>query len=647
MPHEHLDVEQIKLRMEESRRRFLEEHVEPRGLPYIRDMVADSWTRSRSLGVDPHRPLERAQFAGKAFELLRKSYARLLESAMPYLRRLEGIVLDSDYMIALYSPQGVLFELLCSESMKRLAASLGVAPGTVFSEETVGTCANGLCSVLGKPVWIRGAEHYSDCLQGMSCVAAPVFGANKTLLGVVTMESVLTEKQSGMALGWISTVAWAIENHLNLRSSVDRLGERVEMAVDGLTELSGAFLAVDRNGLILFSNDEANRLLGSDAGTVKNRYIDEVLGDEKQLSNAVFSSSGRKSVSLSTANGGDPLHATVVHPCEKPRGAFAYIGIAKGGEREERVGPASAFVAGRSLKKPMASLREAREHGRNVLLSGARGTGKGTLARRVFGESGKPFAEIDCREIPAQFIERELYGYDDFSLCEAAGAKAGAIEKAQGGYLLVEHVDGMPPRTQQTLAAILKGCLFGKVGGSSRSKADIRVVATTELDASSLVSQGALEPELADMLGATAAIRLPELNERGNDKALLAKSFAKETAQQMRLSNGEVAQGALEAIMAYDWPGNVTQLRNCMAQAVSVSADGIVHAEHLPEFVCQPLSSAEYLVDQGELTLAELEQKAIEMALLNCAGVGKAAARLGISRATLYRKAKKYGLTGD
>lgn len=639
-----ISADEVRRKIDESRSRFLQEGVDPHGLPYIRDVVADSWVRSKAMGLDPNGQLGQVRYTGKSFDLIRQNNASLLETAAPYLRRLAEIVEGSEYMIGLYTPEGVLLDLLCSKGMLQIAASMGVFVGGVFSEDTVGTCANGLCALLGEAIWVRGAEHYAAKLRRTSCAAAPIFSRDRTLVGVVSMESVLTERQYGMTLGWVSAFAWAIGNHMGLHASLDSLSERAALESQALANLCGACLAVDRHGLILFANEDAKSLVGQPWEGLENRYLDEILGDNGNIVGEMLSKQGRRSFRTNSISGlpGD-FEVTVVRP-NAERGAFAFIGISRKGTSDPKHRVRTDFISGKSLAAPLEQARAAFISRRNIVFEGEAGTGKSSIARLVCGSGEAPFAEVSCKGAHVHELELDLRGSEESPSRMHGGQRAGALQRANGGYLLISDIDKMPLPTQRTLVSAIKEGYGGRIEGIDRYEAKLNIVATTSENLQDLANRGFFDEGLLGILREGESVTIPSLRKRGRELGRLAKRFTEECAHLMGTPNLVISSEAMTAIENHNWPGNISQLRSCISYAASLADNGVIQAEHLPEQIQATKTSVEKTAAAKPMTLAELERAAIESSLKRSKSLNEAAASLGISRTTLYRKIRSYDL---
>ncbi len=244
---------------------------------------------------------------------------------------------------------------------------------------------------------------------------------------------------------------------------------------------------------------------------------------------------------------------------------------------------------------------------------------------------------INCAAVPDGLLESELFGFERGAFTGAQQTKPGHIELAQDGVLFLDEVAELPLSAQAKLLRVLQQREILRLGGTRPIKVNARVVAATNQDLRQAVVYGRFREDLYYRIN-VFEIRMPPLRDRGRDILLLAEHFLEEMAhahgRPLRLT--PVAE---EALLAYQWPGNIRELRNVLERGGIVCEGSLVDAEHLALAI-----SKEPPVLQ-KIDLGVLEQQAITQALREVAGnKARAAARLGISRTQLYGRLRKYGL---
>ncbi len=284
-----------------------------------------------------------------------------------------------------------------------------------------------------------------------------------------------------------------------------------------------------------------------------------------------------------------------------------------------------------------------------VLIQGESGTGKELIARAIHYHStiraGKPFVAVNCSALPESLLESELFGHEKGSFTGAVGRRIGKFEQANGGTIFLDEIGLMTPATQSKLLRVLQEREFERVGGNELVKVDVRVISATNKDLEEEMKKGEFREDLYYRIS-VFPIKLPPLRERREDIPLLAGHFLQKYAKQEGKSIEGITPDALDLMMAYHWPGNVRELENAMERAMVLASGPEIGAKDLPAAV---RSLGEKRIYESDNTLAswieKLEEEALRQALLECEGnISQTAKKLGIGRATIYRKAKKYGL---
>ncbi|HDP97567.1 MAG TPA: sigma-54-dependent Fis family transcriptional regulator [bacterium] len=284
-----------------------------------------------------------------------------------------------------------------------------------------------------------------------------------------------------------------------------------------------------------------------------------------------------------------------------------------------------------------------------VLIQGESGTGKELIARAIHYHSktraNKPFVAVNCTALPESLLESELFGHEKGSFTGAHGRRIGKFEQADTGTIFLDEIGMMSPATQAKVLRVLQEREFERVGGSEMIKVDVRVISATNRDLEEAMKNSEFREDLYYRLS-VFPIKLPPLRERKEDIPLLAAHFLKKYSDQENKHLESISSDALELLMAYNWPGNVRELENAIERAAVLTNTDEITAKDLPPAV---RSIGEKKIYESDSTLSgwieKLEEEALRQALLENEGnISKTAKKLGIGRATIYRKAKKYGL---
>ena len=322
-----------------------------------------------------------------------------------------------------------------------------------------------------------------------------------------------------------------------------------------------------------------------------------------------------------------------------------------------RAGPDSELTgASHVIAQLRAQVEKVAPTGSRVLIQGPAGSGKEVAARMIHARSRRadgPFVALNCAVLnPARF-EEELFGVE----AGAEPRRAGVLERAHGGTLLLDEVSDMPLETQGKIVRALQDQTFERIGGSSRVKVDVRVLSTTNKDLQAEIAAGRFREDLFYRL-AVVPLRVPALRERREDIPALAQQFLLRSAELSGIAGRELSTDAVTALQAYDWPGNVRQLRNLMDWLLIMAPGGAadaIRAEMLPPEVgsaAPALFNADPSADIMALPLREardlFETQYLQAQLLRFGGnISRTAGFVGMERSALHRKLKQLGVGSE
>jgi two-component system nitrogen regulation response regulator NtrX len=307
-----------------------------------------------------------------------------------------------------------------------------------------------------------------------------------------------------------------------------------------------------------------------------------------------------------------------------------------------------------------ASVEKVAPTGSRVMITGPAGSGKEVVARMIHARSRRaagPFVALNCAVLnPARF-EEELFGVEAGHDPMTAPRRAGVLERAHGGTLLLDEVSDMPLETQGKIVRALQDQTFERIGGSQRVKVDVRVLSTTNRDLQAEIGNGRFREDLYYRL-AVVPLRTPPLKERREDIPALARYFLTRSAEAAGMPSRELSTDAVTALQAYDWPGNVRQLRNLIDWLLIMAPGGHadpIRAEMLPPEIgsaAPALFNADPGADIMALPLREardlFETQYLQAQLLRFGGnISRTAQFVGMERSALHRKLKQLGVGGE
>ena len=280
-----------------------------------------------------------------------------------------------------------------------------------------------------------------------------------------------------------------------------------------------------------------------------------------------------------------------------------------------------------------------------VLIQGESGTGKELVAHAIHTLSsrrGAAFVKMNCAAIPRELLESEIFGHERGAFTGAVARKIGRFEAAHQGTLFMDEIGDMPLELQAKVLRILQDQEFEKLGSTVTQRVSVRVVAATNQDLDQLVSQKQFRSDLYYRLN-VFPIRVPPLRERRDDIPLLVSHFVKTFSERMNKQIERIPADAMEALLDYDWPGNIRELQNFMERSVILTTGRLLNAA-ISELLKRRTAAV-------PITLKECERehilKAIQESNWVIAGPRGAAARLGVPRSTLMYRMRKLAIVGQ
>jgi two-component system, NtrC family, response regulator AtoC len=282
-----------------------------------------------------------------------------------------------------------------------------------------------------------------------------------------------------------------------------------------------------------------------------------------------------------------------------------------------------------------------------VLITGESGTGKELVARAIHYRgplAQMPFIAVDCGSLVPTLMESELFGHEKGSFTGALKSKAGLFQAANGGTIFLDEIGELPLEMQAKLLRVLQEKEVRPVGSNDKVPVDVRVIAATNRDLESAYRAGTFRKDLYFRLD-VVTIRLPSLRERRSDIPQLVHCFLDRYAPGESM---QVTPSAMKIFLQYDWPGNVRELENCVTRAVALGDHKTMDVADLPPAILEAQGPGLATPDVAALSttaLSDLERMTI-LRVFEQAGGDKALAgkMLGISRATIYRKLKRYNI---
>lgn len=654
-PFEPQDIELIR-QIKELKLEVINGRIDKGSISLLRPEIVDSWIRSFGYGLNVFDYNYAPALERHALQQRCQEKSALLESSEPFIHQLAAMLADSECIILLSDEKGSMLRVL--EGTKKLADQnqrFKLVPGSIWNEETVGTCAHAICLIHGIPMQICGPEHYCEKYDDIFCSAAPIFDGNQNLAGTLSIVSPSFLQQNAHSLGLVVSMAWAIQKEFQLVFNRALLNVTMDSANQGV-------LTINRNGIITQANAIARSfftpLLDHDLTGMPYKTV---LGQLHFIESALTKGKSVFDIEIQLERWNQRINIASIQAIHDAAGQNlgCVLTFNKTDHSRKAASPAAGLkslydfgsILGSSsdLLNCVAYSRKFSRLDANILIQGESGSGKELFAHAIHQESrpNGPFVAVNCAAIPGTLIESELFGYEggSFTGAEKQG-RPGKIELAHGGTLFLDEIGDMPLDLQPVLLRVLDEKRIMRIGSSHYQPVDFRLITATNRDLSELVDKDLFRRDLFYRLQALQ-INIPPLRKRGEDIIMLARHFVQRIAMQQQIPAPELSDAVIIALLNHDWPGNVRQLENAMLYAVNVCSGKLIQPEHLPDKIRESISQTGICADKNlpaeNLPIKQIEKIFIYEALLQSGNnISEAALRLKMSRATLYRKIKEY-----
>ena len=458
----------------------------------------------------------------------------------------------------------------------------------------------------------------------------------------------------------------SIRNEKQNAEQLEQLYSRSQALIESISD---GLLAVGPDGSVTQANSLAKRLFGAPDDELEGRNIDSVIEDKPPLSQWL-GRAGKFSNRVVTMNTGAGKVAAmanlqpVVDGSGKGLGAvitFREMGevgrLVNGAIGVQRTFTFDDLVGDSAVVRKCVELaRIASSTDSNILIQGETGTGKEVFAQAIHNASrfsDGPFLAVNCAAMPRDLIESELFGYVEGAFTGASrNGRLGKFELASGGSLFLDEIGDIPIDVQVKLLRVLQERTVVRVGGDRTIPINCRLIAATNRDLSRAVEEGSFRSDLLYRLN-VITVEVPSLRDRVEDLPQFINRFIDQWNDSLGKAVKGVAPQVLDKLAAYEWPGNVREVENVVERAMALAKGEWIQAEDIPSHLLLNISSDGERPREltGPVILAKQNYEASVQRLYAEAlrsengNVPRAAQVLGMSRATFYRKLKKYGLS--
>jgi transcriptional regulator of acetoin/glycerol metabolism len=538
------------------------------------------------------------------------------------------------HVVLLTDARGVAIDSVFNDSERVEFQRSGLWLGSVWSEDCEGTNGVGTCLVERQHVTIRRDQHFRGKHAGLTCSASPIFDAGGELLAVLNLSSVREEQsfqQHFKAMALTNLTANLIESCYFLGHDPQRYLLRFHPETGFVGLLGEGLISFDESACICSINHAALDLLGISRDQVVGQSLTMLL--ETPLDQVMSQASSQPSVCWPMRLvDGRQFYGQLREPLRQV--PLVALPIPK-------INDVHVCLEDPRLQRGFARALRVLERDVPVFLQGETGTGKEAFAaalHRASSRVSKPFVAINCAAIPETLIESELFGYRGGSFTGARkDGMIGKLEQANGGILFLDEIADMPLALQTRLLRVLEERQVMPLGGETARPLDIRLISASHQDLHTCVAEGRFREDLFYRI-AGFAVQLPPLRERSDKGSLLDLLLGEEAAgARVRLE-----AGVRERLLAQPWPGNVRQLRTCLRTLVALALEGRVTLDDLMELL--PAVPATVALAENPLGVSE-RQTLLTLIEAEHWHIAHVAARLGISRNTLYRKLRHHGIS--
>jgi transcriptional regulator of acetoin/glycerol metabolism len=619
----------------------------------IDDLTYASWKRCRDdFGLDPGATPEPLIIPPSDLQQYQEEAHQLLGIARPEMTHLYQQLAGSGHAIILTNRNGVLLNYIGDPSFTDTAAHVGIQIGAVWSEAVQGTNGMGTCLIEKKPLVIHKGAHFFTSNGGLTCAAAPIFDPNGEVIAILdaSSEAQLAQQHTMVLLNMSAQV---IENRVFFYAMkgayVFRFHSRPEFIGtlgEGLVAFrpDGQILAANRSAIFQIGQNTPVQLAGRQIHELFTISLPMLLKRAHAQSSHAFPIRETESERRFFAKAQPPENVGCPGPAPSPRERATTDSL-------WLIQPQDPFDAihfgDLQMKRNAAMARKVLRRDIPCMLLGETGAGKEVFAKAMHNASsrhGKPFVAVNCASLPETLIESELFGYRPGAFTGASReGNRGKIVQAEGGTLFLDEIGDMPLHLQARLLRVLEERIVVPLGGEKPIPVSIQLVSATHQDVVALIEAGKFREDLYYRIHGISLV-IPPLRERTDKRELILKMAGKEADSSTEL---EWEPEALACLVNYGWPGNLRQLRNVLRTATALCEGNRITLRDLPaELRAAGPETAATAECQAELNALDVAQRGALLRVLEAMhwNVSRVAKSLGLSRNTLYRRMKRYGI---
>ncbi|MEH6451953.1 MAG: sigma-54-dependent Fis family transcriptional regulator [Psychromonas sp.] len=617
-------------------------------------LIKQSWQRCRESGLTHHSNPNIEHLLGGTLSSLLEEHHQLLETThsevIPYY---ENLLANSKSHVMLANHQGYVLKNWGEQRFKQQHEEI-FRPGTGWRESTLGTNAIGTALKTGETVQIKHDEHFLISNRFMTGSAAPIFGVDRQLIGVIDIssDSYLPESHT---LGLVKIMSQAVENQLiTSHFKGEHFLIRFNTSIDNIDSQWSALIVFDETGLVISANRRAELILGSDLKLVNisdlfNININQLINQPQGLQLPLMTTLQFR------------VHAVLQKPLQSKPRTLDFRTLIKPEERKLHVSDQHIFsldelnIGDPVMAKAIAQSKRIVDKDIPILIRGETGVGKEVFVKALHHSSQRSLHNmitVNCAAIPQELVESELFGYEKGAFTGSSNkGYIGLIRKADKGTLFLDEIGDMPLNVQARLLRVLQERRVNPLGSTESYPVDFKLVSATNCNLKEAAETGVFRKDLYYRVSGLN-IELPALRLRSDRKHLiqfLLNYYAENPYHAL------ITERAMHSFCQHPWPGNIRQLVSVIQIAQAMSDNEAIDFQHLPDDFFADMdnnqNNVEALIINNNDTLkstnsdlsAPGQEDIISVYQSLNGNISKTATQLGVSRNTVYKRLRESG----
>ena len=619
---------------------------------HTRPIIQRSWAYCQKIKMDVNGGKGKSIDADQLEHVLAEN-RELIKIAQPIMQNLYEIVLNSHFVLVLTDKNGILLDTIGDEVVSMRASELRFLKGTVWTNEAVGSNAIGIALEEDAPVHVVGAEHYCVSHHTWTCSATTIHNVKGEIIGVLNMSGE-SHKLHSHTLGIVVAATYSIENELALSHSYRSMSASLDSTEDGI-------LVTDENLNLQWMNGGAQKVLQinmDEFNAIGFKQIFKKMDIDGEIWNLDEITHYYTDVTAHIGSRKIQCSANLSKILENDKIQGYSIGIREIKHLHSAVNRVSGNVAtytfddiitqNPQMRMIIKTAEKMARFKKCILIEGESGTGKEMFAHAIHKASAfsqGPFIVVNCACLPRDLVESELFGYVKGAFTGALNeGKPGKFELAEGGSIFLDEIGELPLEVQAKLLRVVETHTVSRIGSQSERNLNIRIIAATNRNLEQEVKNKSFREDLYFRLN-VIYLHIPPLRVRGDDIVWAASHFLDRLNREYPEHHKTCSPEFLEGLKAHPWPGNVRELQNFIERTFYLCTDPVVSTAYLPITPPKYPDERKVLSINVSPTLDDLVKANLEKILKETHGSVDASAELmGLSRASLYRKIKKYNI---